>query len=173
MVPPRTMWHHLVELDKKAGTLEVLLALYTGGELRMTELCRSIRLERGTVCRAVLVLRRLEFVTLQDSGRFPFSRTVMLTALGRKLVAAPLAIWPSIFFEVEMGDRRPGRDPKFPSPIFGRPQVAGSRRNGERWNAADDTGTSPVPSGTGPPVQRGPRAPRAPAAPLAPPELRA
>jgi DNA-binding HxlR family transcriptional regulator len=105
--------HELTRLDKKAGTIEILVSLYTGGDRRMTELARSIHLDRGTIARAVSVLEQLHLVTLDDPRRFPFAREVRLTPLGRQLVRAPVLEWPSILFEAELGG---SQGPPRPSP---------------------------------------------------------
>jgi DNA-binding MarR family transcriptional regulator len=62
------MSHELTRIDKKAGTLEVLVSLYAAGELKMTELCRTIHLDRGTVAGAVATLEKLKLLTLRSTG---------------------------------------------------------------------------------------------------------
>jgi DNA-binding MarR family transcriptional regulator len=96
------MSHELTRIDKKAGTLEVLVALYAAGELKMTELCRTIHLDRGTVAGAVAILEELRLLTLRSTGQFPFARQVVLSPLGGRLVRSPLVEWPSILFEQDV-----------------------------------------------------------------------
>jgi DNA-binding MarR family transcriptional regulator len=96
------MSHELASIDKKAGTLQVLVALDSGGETRMTDLCRSIRLERGTVARAVAVLERLGLVIRTHEREFPFVRPVFLSPLGRRVIQAPITEWSSILFEAQV-----------------------------------------------------------------------
>ena len=93
------MVNELTRIDKKAGTLEVLLSLSSSGELKVSDLCRTVRLERGTVARAVSLLQEMNLVSLSESPVFPFTRLAALTPLGSRLARAPLVEWPSIFFE--------------------------------------------------------------------------
>jgi len=95
----RSMANDIDRLDKKAGTLSVLVALDVAGELRMTELCRGIPLERETVTNAVRPLEDIDLVEIRDGRQFPFSKSVSLSPLGRKLVHSPLMEWPSVLFE--------------------------------------------------------------------------
>lgn len=93
------MVEEFVRLDKKAGTLSVLLALNSQGELKMTELCRRIHLEKGTVERAAALLRELDLVELRASPHFPFSKSLTLTELGSRLVRRPLPEWSAALLE--------------------------------------------------------------------------
>jgi len=88
----------LVALDKKAGTLEVLISLYGKDAVPVTELCRSIPLERATSMRAIRVLQKIGLVSEVDSHRFPFRKTVSLSPLGARLASAPVIEWESILF---------------------------------------------------------------------------
>jgi DNA-binding MarR family transcriptional regulator len=84
-------------IDSKAGALQVLLALFVSGELGFSELCRQIRLDRGTVRRAVERLATVEMVERSELGTFPFEKRVRLTAFGRAIANAPLIDWPNLF----------------------------------------------------------------------------
>lgn len=86
-------------IDNRAGGLQVLLALYVSGELRFSELYRQIRLDRGTVRRAVETLVSAGIVERSQAPRFPFEKRVFLTSFGRRIAAAPLINWPALFFE--------------------------------------------------------------------------
>ncbi len=99
----REMVYSIERLDRKAGTLSVLLSLGAADGVKMTDLCRSIPLERATVSRAVTVLVDFDLVTLTDSAEFPFTRRVALTPLGQRIIRSPLQEWPSILFEHEVG----------------------------------------------------------------------
>jgi DNA-binding MarR family transcriptional regulator len=101
------MTHELTRISKKAGTLDVLVSLYTEGELGMSGLYRMIHLDRGTISSAVVLLKSLNLVTLRKGELFPYAQTVALTALGRRLIRRPVFEWPSILFENEVGGTRP------------------------------------------------------------------
>ncbi|MGA3023030.1 MAG: helix-turn-helix domain-containing protein [Thermoplasmata archaeon] len=100
------MAYGIERLDKKAGTLSVLLLLGVADGVKMTDLCRSIPLERATISRAVALLEEFDLVTLSDSAGFPFTKRVALSSLGRRLVHSPIQEWPSIFFEHEVDGSR-------------------------------------------------------------------
>lgn len=99
-----------VKLDKTAGTLSVLLAPNSQGELKMTKLCGQLRLEKGTVERAASLRRELDLVELRASPRFPFSKSLMLTGFGSRLVRRPLAEWSSALPERSQSRRATGWD---------------------------------------------------------------
>jgi DNA-binding MarR family transcriptional regulator len=96
------MTHELTRIGKKAGTLDVLVSLYTEGDLRKSDLYRRIHLERDTIAGAVALLNSLNLVTLRRGEQFPYAQTVALTPLGRRLVRRPVFEWPSILFENEV-----------------------------------------------------------------------
>ncbi len=86
-------------VDSKAGALQVLLALIVSGELGFSQLCRQIRLDRGTVRRAVERLVTIGIVERSGRATFPFEKRVRLTPFGRRVASAPLIDWPALFFE--------------------------------------------------------------------------
>jgi DNA-binding HxlR family transcriptional regulator len=86
-------------VDNKAGALQVLLVLFVSGEIGFSELCRQIRLDRGTVRRAIDRLVTIGAIERSPLGTFPFEKRVRLTAFGRRIANAPLIDWPALFFE--------------------------------------------------------------------------
>lgn len=86
-------------IDTRSGTLIVLLTLNAAGELRFSELCRQVRLDRGSVRRAIDVLETSGLVARQEDSRFPFGRRLRITPFGCRVMRAPVAHWPSLFFE--------------------------------------------------------------------------
>jgi len=93
------MLAHIRAIDKKAGGLQVLLALSVSPELQLSELYRQIRLDRATVRRAVETLASAGLVERFEVGRFPFVKRVHLTTFGARVTSAPLNNWPALFFE--------------------------------------------------------------------------
>jgi DNA-binding MarR family transcriptional regulator len=97
------MADYLVRLDKKAGTLSVLVALQGTEGLPMSQLCRLIRLERATTASAVQILKDIGLVERRQSLEFPFRKVVSLTDFGLRLVSQPVLRWRSLLVTAETG----------------------------------------------------------------------
>lgn len=87
-------------IDGRTGGLQVLLALYVSAStLKFSELCRQVRLDRGTVRRAVEALASAGIVERFEDRKFPFSKSIRLTSFGNRVATEPLINWPSLFLE--------------------------------------------------------------------------
>jgi DNA-binding HxlR family transcriptional regulator len=93
------MLDQLRSIDTRSGTLIVLLTVNAAGELRFSELYRKVRLDRGSVRRAVEVLEADGLIARTAHVRFPFEKRVRLTRFGSRVLQVPLTHWPSLFFE--------------------------------------------------------------------------
>jgi DNA-binding MarR family transcriptional regulator len=89
----------LYRIDRKTGTLEVLLSLHIDGSQTTTHICQSLRLNRATITSAIDLLADLGLVVRSRQAAFPYANLTSLTTLGQRVVLSPLTQWPSLLFE--------------------------------------------------------------------------
>lgn len=89
----------LDRLDRKAGTLAVMVCLDQMGEATLTQLHRAVHFEKGTTNRAVELLSSMGIILRQRKSQFPFSKATRLSEFGSELIRSPLLSWESMFTE--------------------------------------------------------------------------
>jgi hypothetical protein len=83
-------------LNRKTGTLQVLVYLYDHDFATKTLISRLLGHQHETIAGALDVLQGLELIRSEKDKWFPFRETFRLTSLGRALVESPLHRWPSL-----------------------------------------------------------------------------
>lgn len=86
----------LYDLDRKTGTLLVLVYLYDHGTTAKTSISRLLGHRHETITGAINTVRQLGLILCERETWFPFRETFRLTALGKELVEAPLHQWSSL-----------------------------------------------------------------------------
>jgi hypothetical protein len=86
----------LSDLDRKIGTLPVLVYLYAHGSATKTLISRLLGHRHETIAGTLDVLQALELIRPEKETWFPFRETFSLTLLGKDLVEAPILRWPSL-----------------------------------------------------------------------------
>lgn len=86
----------LRELGRKAGTVPVLLCLYTYGIATKYGMAGTLRHRVETITGALEILCGFGLVASEKQACFPFREAFWLTPRGRELVETPLPQWPDL-----------------------------------------------------------------------------
>ena len=85
----------LRELDRKTGTLQILIYLHEFCDATKASLT-LLGHRPETIGSALVVLRNQGLIFSEKETGFPFRETFRLTILGKELLEAPLYRWPTM-----------------------------------------------------------------------------
>ena len=87
------------DLDRKTGTLHVLVHLYRRGPATKTSIYRDLGHPHETIAGTLRVLDRLGLIISEQETWFPHRETFYLSVRGKELVETPLHLWPHLLMK--------------------------------------------------------------------------